>query len=509
MSGSVKKIIKITTVTIASIILLIVIAISGATLYLTPQRLTEIVNREASQWLKADIEASNIRYTIWSSFPRLAIETDSITVISRTLKDLPDSVTDSLPENSDFLASVKSFAGQINIIDFISGRYVIHDAKVEGLRVNLVAYNDSINNYNIVPDDVTGFKKVPYFTAQSVVIRNAGKMQYYSAATQTKADLTLQQLDLNRLDRAPIIGKKTNRYKLTVAGKVTAAADGLTLLDKFPFYLNGDMTLRFDPFGVDLTDYDINLGNVKGKLNMAVGIGDNPSVDKFEYKISSINLMTLLGYLPQKYIPDLTGVQAELPINASARLTSPWLFSSEQLPSMQIQLDVPQGDIKYTMAADGNPAWQGKTFTLRHSPINGIFNFNGAHPECSTVAIQPFTISSDGIVCRTDATVTGLTDSPLVTINFNCDADIRKALSYLDIADDIKTSGALNADAKLSFRLSDFSDAALSEGLRNVNAIADISLADANISIPDENRSATASVIRINLTAAGPVLRQN
>ncbi|MDE6296149.1 MAG: hypothetical protein K2M03_08815 [Muribaculaceae bacterium] len=196
MSATVNKIFKITLCTIGAIILLIVLVIGGATLYLTPQRLTNLINREASQWLKADIHASDIRYTIWSSFPRLAIETDSVTIISRTLDNLPDSVTSKLPADRDFLASIKSFTGQINIIDFISGRYVIHEAKVDGLRINLVAYNDSINNYNIIPEEATGFKKVPYITAENISVDNAGMMRYISVATNTVADLSLEQLSL-------------------------------------------------------------------------------------------------------------------------------------------------------------------------------------------------------------------------------------------------------------------------------------------------------------------------
>ncbi|MDE5552888.1 MAG: hypothetical protein K2I91_06775, partial [Muribaculaceae bacterium] len=327
-------------------------------------------------------------------------------------------------------------------------------------------------------------------------------------ATNTVADLSLEQLSLRRLDKAPLLGKKRNDYHLTVSGKVSAKTNELILLDRFPFYLGGKVELRFDPFACILDDYDINLGNIKGKLNMAVGAGDNPSIDRFEYKLSTINLMSLLGYLPERYLPNLTGIQAELPISASARLTSPWQFSSQYLPSLQVSIDIPEGEVSYTMSKNSDNVRQGRTFTLEHSPITALFNFNGKEPDNSTFVIDPFTLSSDGVMCRTNATVADLTGSPAFNINTHCEAELGKALLYLDLGDDINADGQLNADVKVSFRLDDLSEQALTKGLKEVFADLDLNLKNATLSLPGRKIDARTGTMTLHLNANAPLLNE-
>lgn len=80
------KILKICAIVLASGVGLIILLLCGLTLYLTPERLTRIVNREASQYLQADVKCKHITYTLWSSFPRFNVSTDSIIIVSRTLR---------------------------------------------------------------------------------------------------------------------------------------------------------------------------------------------------------------------------------------------------------------------------------------------------------------------------------------------------------------------------------------------------------------------------------------
>ena len=86
---------------IGGIILLAAAAACAVTLYLTPERLTELINKEASENLDADVTVKNAHFTLWSSFPRLRVGVDTITVISRSLSGLPADAKDSLPENAD------------------------------------------------------------------------------------------------------------------------------------------------------------------------------------------------------------------------------------------------------------------------------------------------------------------------------------------------------------------------------------------------------------------------
>ncbi|MDE6792438.1 MAG: AsmA family protein, partial [Muribaculaceae bacterium] len=88
-SSTIYKVAKITAISLGALILLAVAAIIGATFYLTPSRVAAIVNKEASSYLKADVKVSEVNWTLWSSFPWLQVDIDSISIRSRSLQNIP------------------------------------------------------------------------------------------------------------------------------------------------------------------------------------------------------------------------------------------------------------------------------------------------------------------------------------------------------------------------------------------------------------------------------------
>lgn len=65
-----------------------VLILWAATLWLTPERFTEMVNRRASESMSLDIRCCNADYTIWSTFPDFVITMDSISIAGRNLRDM-------------------------------------------------------------------------------------------------------------------------------------------------------------------------------------------------------------------------------------------------------------------------------------------------------------------------------------------------------------------------------------------------------------------------------------
>lgn len=71
------RIIKWLGIGIAAIAVLVIAVISIAVWYLTPQKLTPMVNRAASEYLLADVDAKRVELTFWHTFPRLEVTGDS------------------------------------------------------------------------------------------------------------------------------------------------------------------------------------------------------------------------------------------------------------------------------------------------------------------------------------------------------------------------------------------------------------------------------------------------
>lgn len=490
--------VKWVAIILGSLILVPVLLLIALTTFLTSDRLTSLVNREASQYLNADIHASNVNYTLWSTFPRLRITTGDLTVKSRTLQDIPADIRRQLPDSAEFLGAVKSFSGEINVVDLFMNRYVIHDVKIDGLKVNLVAYNDSINNYDIIPSTGEKLKKMPYIRVNHILVRNAGMLSYFSASTNTRADISLEDLNLQRIKEH---GIPSDTYSLQVGGTVTAESSGLRILHNFPISLDGRMHLRFNPFRVQMSDFGIDLGVIHSKLSMSVGVGDNPSIESFDYRISNVSLASLMGYIPREFIPPMQGLRADMQVNASAKLLSAWSFSSETFPSISVKFSVPAGNISYSTLL---PAIAGRgshyeKISLRHSPILCDFIFNGEKPQESYIKIPQFSVTGEGVKLNLSALVTRLTTHPHVDVGLTANADVERTIQSFRLLPDINAKGKVAINSKIGFDIASLTKEGLSAGLNNLATTAEIDMPHLSFNAPEWKLKGNLANLRIDI----------
>ena len=65
------------------IMVLALVAMCAVAWILTPATLTPLVRSQAGKFLDADVGLGRIELTVWSSFPRLMVEVDSLSLRSR------------------------------------------------------------------------------------------------------------------------------------------------------------------------------------------------------------------------------------------------------------------------------------------------------------------------------------------------------------------------------------------------------------------------------------------
>ncbi len=431
------RILKWTGLTIAGIIVLGVLALCGVTLWLTPGRLTRIVNEEASRELSADVRAVNVRYTLWSTFPHLCVEMDSLRVRSRNFDSVPAPVRKQLPDSADFLLSTAGIRGGINLLKLIGGQYWLRDVTADSLRVNLVAVNDTLNNYDIVPG--SGRSKVPYFRIDGLRLGGVGDVSYRSLATDTRAGISLSGASLEpRGER--------DEYNLRLLGRISAESDGLAILHEFPVELNGDVHLRFRPFGISTTDYRINLGEVKGRMSMDVDLGGEMRLNNFNYRLDNVTLTDLMRILPPGNYPMLRNLRADVGLDATARLTTPYRFSSTALPSVRVDFRVSDGAVSYLFS-------DSERCTLSNIGLNGHFVFDGRNPSASYVDIPDMHVEGPGVDLDMNARVTGLTEVPVVDACVRVRGDLGELSRGVAVLRPYGLRGDIDVDAGVRFRM--------------------------------------------------------
>lgn len=454
---------------VGCVILLAVALLCSLTLFLTPQRLTSIINREASDILDAKVKVSNARFTFWSTFPHFYIAIDSLSVTSHSLRGLPTAAQAQLPDSADFLASTGKFSGSINIVGLMRGKILLHNVKVDRLNLNLFAATDSITNYNIWPqsdDAVT----VPYFHADTVLLTNPGKIRYRSLVSKADVRIDLRNAGLSNRDR------KGNVYRLDMTGNVSARVSRLEILSGFPFNLNGLLQVRFKPFGIKTENYAVKLGNLTGKVNMDIEIGQEAKLNRFNYRLDNFNLNRLLQYLPAEAFPYLSRLNADLTVNASAALTSTYNFSSSDLPSAQVDFNIPDGNIKYTLSDN-------RVYSLRHIGAGGRLVFDGHNPSRSYFSVPEFRLAGEGMALDIGARANNLMGDPAIEATVRGAASIRQLGALVPALQHYILDGKLNTDSRLRFHISD-----LKEGnFENVAIRGDVSLENLRADGPEIN----------------------
>lgn len=425
---------------------LVILLLAGATWWLTPARLTEIVNREASRSLYADVNAHNIRFTLWSSWPHLRVEMDSMTIRSRVFDSIPSPLKSTLPTDADFLASSGRFSGGINLLSLLKGEISLHDVEISSLKLNLVALNDSLSNFDIVPPDSVK-SKIPRFTANRVRLLNPGSIAYRSVADSADARVAINALSLDRADNKKILApsggsRYSDSYSLKILGNVDASVADLSILRGFPFELGGNVALGFDPFRFATSEYKVNLGALHGNIDMRMQVGGDSRLEAFSWHFDNFDLLRILAYIPGFDLSTIESIDAPVTVNATARLTSPWRLSSNALPSAEVDFNIVDGDMSYTMS-------NGRSYVVRHEGAGGRLIFDGVNPSASSFVIPPFHLSGEGMDVTVGAGLTELLGNPVVEASVEGNAMLRKLTEAFPFLRPYSLTGNVEAMAVL------------------------------------------------------------
>lgn len=391
------------------LLFLVTLFIAVLPLWLTQDRLAAIVENQAEKYFNADVTIRDIRYSLWSSFPRFNIEMDSVRIDSKAFSHISAQERASLPSDADFLASAAHFHGAVNVIKLMVGRISLHDVAIDSLRVNIVSLNDSLSNYDIVRNKDNSVISVPRVTSNLVRLTNTQPITYYSAETKSLMKLSLSSANARR------VGSFGNNYDMKIGGKVTFCAEEVKILDNFPFSLDGKIKLGFRPFSLDISDYSIGLGSLHGKVNLSMDIGDDVNVNKFDYSISAANLMEMTEYLPAKYLRYVSGINTDACVDIFARLTKPYRYSPSSRPSVAVDISVSDGRLSYVVNPD---------MTLSFDRLNMLasFVFDGDNPDDSYFDIRNMSIDTRGASLRLRGRISDLFGSPEVLASLVCDA---------------------------------------------------------------------------------------
>lgn len=426
---------------IAILILIFVTTCSAVVWFLNPARLTPIAEKLASDNIDGTVTIGRAELTFWSSFPKLKIEVDDLTVVSRSLDMLPNEIRCQLPVDADSLMSIGHFNGSIDLLKIAGGEIALHDVLIDRPRINLLQVNDSVANFNIIqpsaPDDTTK-SVIPDISINHFAITNARPFTYRSLSDSIDISLQLQTIDL--------ADKGTPRYQFALATNIDTPL--LRDIDFESSQLNLDSSISWsgkDPYRVELSDLVFKYEKIDVVINAILDFREDLRLDKFDLDVNRLDIDYLRRHLPGAMRKSLDTLDTDMVVNVSTRLKKPFVFSdSLVLPCIGATIEIPDCHIRYRNA------------DFEHFATSLSTDFRGDTINATTVDIGHIIINGRAVDIDLRGHLSDLFSDPHFTGTFAGSIDFNRLPAIVRQSIPGTIAGKLEADNRFNVRLSDF-----------------------------------------------------
>ncbi len=464
------RIIKWLGIGIAAIAVLVIAVISIAVWYLTPQKLTPMVNRAASEYLLADVDAKRVELTFWHTFPRLEVTVDSLAIVSRSLREIPDSIRVTLPADADTLLTVNRFSGGINVGELTLGNIALYDVIIDRPRLNLVVASDSIDNFSIIPPSDTtstgGSTVIPPLSINRFAI--TGNFPTRFCAPSDSIDFTLMLRD------SQMLGHEAPLYSLSISGDAGGNIHPM-LLSTLPFGLDGKVKWsQANPSEIGLENMKVTLGKLQAGFNAGFNFENDPLIHTLTVDIDRMRLADLLEIIPDNYKKGFEGLDTDLSMKLGLRLDKHYRPLTDSIPSVSI-------DVK----ADAERLRMGQLYLTRLS-LDGSAVIAGDSLDASTIDIRRLKASGRSVDVDLSTTVARPLSNPRLKGRFEGNVNLGSLPASLMDKLPARMTGMLRGETDFNFAVADLTPKRFHRVILNGM----LALTDFNLSTPDSTVTA-------------------
>lgn len=431
-----RHLLKGVLIAIASLIALVGVIFCVVIAYLKPQRLTPLVNRYASEYLMADVEASRVELTFFSSFPHLILQVDSLRVDSRV---------EGIGEDARRLLSVGCLSGAINIPALMAGRIALGDVEIQSPQVTAVALSDTIANWMIFPATTDDEPSQPATTLPDISINSFIISGDARATYRSLPDSIAVECRLASSVRSDTLG--LHFYTLDISGSGAASLGSLLSLVETPFGMNGGVNWDpAKPMALTVKDMRMYVDSISATLNTTLDFADTLRVNSLDLRAPDLDIARAIALIPDTLRGELGKISTDLRADLSARLSEPFTPGVDSIPSLILDL-----------AAKGGLSYD--RLKLNDIDIALTADVRGKDLDASTIEIERMRVAGRATGLDLSGRVSRIISDPSVDMKIkggiNLGALPRQLLDRLAMT----VEGRVMADANVRLRLSDLTPA--------------------------------------------------
>ncbi|MDR0559647.1 MAG: AsmA family protein [Prevotellaceae bacterium] len=325
-----KKILKITGISLGCLVLLLILALFLAPV-LFKDKLTGMAKNMINSNLNAVVDFRDVDISLFRNFPKITVSLNDLSVVSR----------------GDTLASVASFDAGVNLMSYIrKGVIDLNLIEINRPRIHAKVFADNSANWDIAkPSEKTSETETADSADFKVSIERFsikdGSVMYEDLAGNMLAVIKTVNFDLS--------GDMSSHL---TSLNINASIDGINVANNGTIYafdlfsLSGKLGADLDKMLFVLNGTEINLNRIALLADGSVQIGNNNDISvNITYKAKVASLKTLVEIIPATILPDVKnlGVKGSMTFQGWVK----GLYSDKSMPEIWAELDVENGYLKY------------------------------------------------------------------------------------------------------------------------------------------------------------------
>lgn len=440
MNRQVKKTLKISGITLGTVLLVLLVAIAFVINFIvTPKKLTPVVLDAANQTLNAHLDMESVELTFFSTFPQFRLKVKNGSLVSKALNDSSWCKTDSL-------LSFKECVLTVNPIAYLTeNRIVVHNLSLEEVAVYAYRNKTGKANWEVTRASVD---TIPADTASTdfnseIDIRNI-ELKHANLVFDDRNTDIYSRIDDANLKLRLSLTKGISTLGLKFDNKnILFWQQGELLVNKIATSLRTDIMVDRQTAVWKLKDTELDVNGIRLDVNGAFRrdtVAKTIGMD-LEYGLHAPSMETVLRMIPKSYVKD-SKVSAKGEVTVSGRVRG--VYGDKKLPAVSLKIGIKEASAQYKGLPYGidevTADFDAYVDLMRHQPsyLNlKIFHFKGAHTEVLA-----------------DAKVDDLLDDPLITFHTKSTVDLDALAKTFPLQESVTITGKLDADMGMKCRLS-------------------------------------------------------
>ena len=450
-----RKILKITGISLAAILVLMLIVP-----FFFEGKVMEIAKAEGNKMLNAKFDFKKLRISLFKDFPNASI----------TLQDFYVAGVDAFEQ--DTLVKADELSVSVNIRSLFSDQYRIGRVALKDATVRLITLADSTVNWDIMKPDTTATttaeeEEMAFNIRLSQLSMNGVNIYYNDYAADMHAAVEGMTAKLS----GDFTADETDMKFKAAVKELTFRMGLVPYLSKAEVEATINLTADLKNQKYTLRDNVIRLNAIKASIDGWVAMPDSTRMDMdLKLNTNEVGFKDILSLIPAIYKEDFDQIQTQghASLEANAKGT---MIGDSILPAFNMSLVVKDASFRYPALPAGVDQIQ----------INALVRNPGGTADQTLISVKPLSFRMAGMPFALQAVVRTPVSDPAFDLKANGTLDLGNIQKVYPLDEGMNLKGVLTAAVEIAGRMS----AIEREQYDQVKASGTLSLKDLTLNMED------------------------